>query len=309
MLFRSNREGLSREYAAKPGNNPLLHEETMRNGTTVGIARRWYESGQLRRVAFHNDKGQSEAVAEFHPDGKLNELRCAARPQLTPHADDAAWCGHQGASGKVTLFDSKGQASGSLTHERGELRYRELLWSNGKPRSQVTTTDKDRTELTFAQDGIKRRDMQWVFQGSGGERRAVPSLDREYHESGPLTRERRYSSTDRGAELRLEQHWYLNGQPREKIDTVSIDGKPGQRETRYHDNGQPSFEGAYLRGERGGRIPTGVHKSFDANGKLRYERYYNERGRVARERELDESGVVKRDEELFEDGSRKAFAR
>ena len=67
--------------------------------------------------------------------------------------------------------------------------------------------------------------------------------------------------------------------------------------------------GDYIRGERGGRIATGAHKSFDANGKLRIERHFDARGRVNREREWDEAGRVTRDEALFEDGSRKVFAR
>ena len=31
-------------------------EETLRDGRTVGLARSWYPSGQLRRVAFHDDE-------------------------------------------------------------------------------------------------------------------------------------------------------------------------------------------------------------------------------------------------------------
>ena len=107
----------------------------------------------------------------------------------------------------------------------------------------------------------------------------------------------------------LQQRWYLNGQPREKIETITVDGSAGQRETRYHDNGQMMSAGDYIRGERGGRIATGAHKSFDANGKLRIERHFDARGRVNREREWDEAGRVTRDEALFEDGSRKVFAR
>src|SRR5215218_1092599 len=48
---KGNRDGLAREYAATRGpTNPLLREETLSNGTTVGIARTWYPSGQLKRV-------------------------------------------------------------------------------------------------------------------------------------------------------------------------------------------------------------------------------------------------------------------
>ena len=122
-------------------------------------------------------------------------------------------------------------------------------------------------------------------------------------------RERRWAPTERGAELQVEQRWYLNGQPREKVEFISLEGRAGQRETRYHDNGQLSFEGVFVRDGRSGQQAVGVHKSYDASGRLRAERHYDARGRVARERELDEAGAVKRDDELFEDGSRKAYSR
>ena len=138
-----NREGLSRDYAATPGKNPLLREETLRNGTTVGLTRTWYESGQLRRVSFYGDKGQNEAVAEFTPGGKLSELRCAARAQLAPHADDAAWCGFGGngggAPGKVTLYSSVGTSTASRARKS-----KPSLWMavRGNAKRVTTTTDR-----------------------------------------------------------------------------------------------------------------------------------------------------------------------
>ena len=73
-----------------------------------------------------------------------------------------------------------------------------------------------------------------------------------------------------------------------------------------------AFEGAWrlaANGTRAGATATGVHRSFDSDGRLRGERFHDERGRVTRERELDAGGAVVRDDEVFEDGSRKAFAR
>ncbi len=310
---QGNRDGRSREFAVKSGTNQLVREETLRNSTTVGIARTWYESGHLKRVAFHKDDGRSEAVAEFTADGKLTDLTCAGRAQLAPHADDAAWCGHNSSKPvAVTLYSGNGQVKGTLTHERGERRYTEWLWGNGKPREQIESTKEGRTERTFSQEGVKRREVQWVKHGSGADARQSMAVDREYHENATLVRERQFTPTERGAELQLEQRWYLNGQPREKMEPVTLDGKAGQRDTRYHDNGQIAFDGGYLSGDRSngsGRTASGVHKTFDANARLRSERYYDARGRVARERELDESGTVTRDDELFEDGSRKAHAR
>ena len=70
-----NREGLSRDYAATPGKNPLLREETLRNGTTVGLTRTWYESGQLRRVSFYGDKGQNEAGGRKREKNRPNRAK------------------------------------------------------------------------------------------------------------------------------------------------------------------------------------------------------------------------------------------
>lgn len=90
--------------------------------------------------------------------------------------------------------------------------------------------------------------------------------------------------TERGSELQLEQHWYLNGQP-------------ARRETRFHDNGRVSLEAVSIVKGRYDTQATGTHKGFDDQGRLRIERIHDARGRVVR------------DEALFEDGSRKAFAR
>jgi antitoxin component YwqK of YwqJK toxin-antitoxin module len=307
---KGNRDGRLREFAAKAGtNNQVLRDETLRNSTTVGIARTWYESAQLKRASFHADDGKTEAVAEFTADGKLTELRCAGRAQLA-HADDAAWCGHgSSAPVNVTLYDSKGQVRSTLTHERGVFRKSVMVWNNGKPRQQIENNAQNGSERTFSEAGVIRREVQWLNQGAEGRTQRVTVLEREHHESGTLVRERRWKPADRGAELQIEQRWYLNGQPREKQEFMPVEGKPGQRDTHYHDNGQMSFEGAYVREGRSGRQAMGVHKNYDASGRLRGERHYDARGRVSRERELDESGVVKRDEELFEDGSRKAYSR
>ena len=76
---RGNRDGLSREWARAEagGKSVLVREETLRDSRTVGIARSWYPSGQLRRVAFHGDEEREQASAEFTSDGRLAELRCA----------------------------------------------------------------------------------------------------------------------------------------------------------------------------------------------------------------------------------------
>lgn len=309
---RGNRDGLAREFAATPGErNPLLREETLRNGTTVGLARSWHANGALKRASFHGDDGREQAVAEFNERGQLGELRCAAQPLLAPAADDAAWCGHRGGPATVTLFNSRGEMTGRRVHERGELRSRESFWDNGKPRETAEIGTDGGIERSFAQDGVKRRETQWQWRAASGDgaRRRVTTLEQEFHESGTLVRERRWTPTERGAELRSEKRWYLNGQPSEASEYAQDGSRLLRRDTAFHDNGQPRFEGSYLVQGRYEQLPVGVHRGFDEAGRLRAERHHDDKGRVTRERELDEAGRVTRDDAVFEDGSRKAFSR
>ncbi|HSC64959.1 MAG TPA: hypothetical protein VLD35_15060 [Caldimonas sp.] len=171
--------------------------------------------------------------------------------------------------------------------------------------------------VRFFRDGQLEKDYRVNERGNrdgvAGERGGrVVTLDQEYHESGKLVRERRWRLVDRGGEPASEQHWYLNGQPKERVDYAVVDGRSLRQETTYQDNGQKAFEGAWRVAtpvSRGGEAATGVHRRFDEAGRLRGERFHDERGRVTRERELDGSGSVVRDDEVFEDGSRKAYGK
>lgn len=314
---RGNRDGLAREFAATPGAaNPLLREETLRNGTTVGLVRRWHADGTLRRAGFHADDGREQAVAEFNAQGQLAELRCGPLPRLAPAADDAAWCGHAAGAATVPLFGADGRLRGRVAHERGELRRSESFWGNGQPREQVEIGPEGGTERRFAEDGTRQRELQWVGVATGGRTGRVTVLDREFHErGGTLVRERRWqppADADGRAPILLlsDKRWYLNGQLREASEaTAPVDGRPARRETSFHDNGQPSATGLWLSGGRNERQASGVHQRFDATGRLRLERHHDAQGRVAREREFDAGGQLQRDDELFEDGSRKASGR
>jgi antitoxin component YwqK of YwqJK toxin-antitoxin module len=306
---RGNSDGLSREWArAEPGGKSVLvKEETLRDSRTVGIARTWYPTGQLRRVAFHGDDEREQASAELTPQGQLAELRCASKPALGGDFDDRAACGFAGAPSTVTLYSGKGVAKARITFERGERKKSETLWESGAVRD---LSGGGGVERSFAADGTKRREQQWTTVA--GERpRRVTVLDQEFHDSGKLVRERRWRPTERGADLVSEASWYLNGQPKARSDYSVVDGRTLRRETAFHDNGKKSFEGSWHSAPDSGRgeLATGTQQSFDTEGRLRAERVYDERGRIKRERELDERGNVVRDDEVFEDGSRKAVGR
>jgi antitoxin component YwqK of YwqJK toxin-antitoxin module len=306
---RGNRDGLAREFAATEGNNPVLREESFRNGTRIGLSRSWHANGPLGRLSFNDDDGRELAVAEFTARGQLSALRCGPRPLFAPHADDAAWCGFKGSPGQVTLFGHDGRERSRLVLLRGERVRSESLWDNGKPAETSERTETGGIDRNFAEDGVKRREVQWVRAGTAERPRRITTLDQEFHENGTLVRERRWTPTERGSELLLEQRWYLNGQPREKQEFVAVDGKPVRRDTRYHDNGRVAFEGSWLVADRYDSTPLAAHKQYDDQGRLRSERSYDARGKLSREREWDEAGQLLRDDELFEDGSRKAVAR
>lgn len=309
---RGNQEGLAREWSrAEAGAKPVLvQEQTYRDGRNTGIARTWYAGGQLKRVVWYGDDDREQAAAEFTPQGQLAELRCAPRPVLGSDFDDKTACGHAGTASNVTLYGGKGQPRARLSFERGERKKSETLWESGAVRELQEATATGGVERSFAADGTKRREAQWLTLA--GERpRRITTLDQEFHESGKLVRERRWRIMARGGELVSEASWYLNGQAKERTEFVSVDGQALRHEIRFHDNGKKGFEGAWRVEANSGWnvLPTGVHQSFDAEGQLRSERMYDERGRVKRERELDERGTVVRDDEVFEDGSRKAVGR
>lgn len=308
---RGNRDGLAREFAATDGpKNPVLREESYRNGTHVGLSRTWQADGSTpARLTFYDDDGREIAVAEYTARGQLSGLRCGPRPVFAPHADDATWCGFKGSPQPLTLYGHDGRESSHLVLLRGERIRSETLWENGKPNETSERTETGGIDRAFSPEGIKRREVQWLRVGPPERSRRASTLEQEFHESGTLVRERRWNVAERSSELVLEQRWYLNGQPREKQEFTTVDGRPVRRDTRFHDNGRIASEAAWLLADRYDTQPIGIHKQFDDQGRLREERHHDARGKLTRERSFDETGQLLRDDEVFEDGSRKAVAR
>ena len=310
---RGNRDGLAREWVrGEGGGKPVLvREETYRDGSAVGLVRSWYPTGKLRRVSFQGDDSRELAAAEFNAQGQLYELRCGPRAVLGSDADDAHWCGHVGGASTVVLYNGKGAAKARVSYERGERRKYEVLAESGEVREVQETTATGGVEQSFYGNGNKRREQQWVAL-PGERNRRYTSLDQEFHESGKLVRERRWKMGERVVELVSEQTWYLNGQPKERTEIVAKDGRSQRVEASFHDNGTKASEGSWrvaATNGRGSDTAIGVHRSWDADGRLRSESHYDERGRITRERSFDAAGVLVRDDEVFEDGSRKAFGK
>ena len=308
---KGNMDGLSREYAVEGGRGTLVTEETYRNGTAIGLSRRWHPTGTLRRVAWNDDTGRDEATAEFTRDGKLSSLRCGDKPQLAPAFDDAAACGFRGDA-VVSLFTDRGTVREKRTLRKGEAVRSESLFENGSVRELQERGAEGGGGKVFAADGVLRRETQWVATppaSAEGRPGRVVVLEREFHEQGRLVREKRWKPADRGSQLVLEQTWFLNGQPKERTDHAVADGETRRTEVRFFDSGTKASEGTWV-ARRGTRDrPTGVHRGYDEAGRVRSESTYDERGRIARERVLDERGAVVSDDEVFEDGSRKAYGR
>jgi antitoxin component YwqK of YwqJK toxin-antitoxin module len=315
---RGNRDGVAREWRIDEasGKRVLVREETLTNGRARGVVRTWYPSGQRQRLTFYGDNEGEQASVEFTSDGKLGDLRCTAEPVFGADFDDKAACGHAGGASTVTLYGAKGQPTARVVFERGERRKTETLWESGTVRELRETTPTGSLERRFAADGVKLREVHWLAVGepaaaAGARPRSVKVLEQEFHTSGTLVHETRWRAGERGAELVTEARWYLNGQLKERSEIVEAGGVRTRRDTSYHDNGKPSFEGSRRLASAGERadLAVGVHKGFDETGRLRSESVYDERGRITRERVFDESGALLRDDEVFEDGSRKSTKR
>lgn len=314
---RGNRDGTAREWNVDrtSGRRTLVREGSNRHGESVGTGRTWNPAGQLARLTSYDDATHREqAAVEFTPDGRLAELRCAARPVFGDDFDDRTACGHAGTASTVVLYADGGRPRMRLLVERGERRRSETLWDNGAVRELREVTASGLVERRFAADGTKRREAVWTdlpTLSPAARPARIQTLEQEFHESGRLTSERRWRLAGRDGVLESESSWYLNGQPKERTEYAEADGPRVRRETRFHDNGKRAFDGSWTaepsRFERSGRDrPTGTHATFDIRGVLRGEQVYDARGRLAREREFDADGTLMRDDEVFEDGSRKS---
>lgn len=316
---KGNRDGVVREWNVEAGKpRVLVRESTERNGRTVGLSKSWYPTGERRRLTWYGDEDREQASVDFDREGRVTDLRCTRQPVFGRDFDDRAACGFAGPS-TVTLIGAKGVPVTRLVFVEGERRKTESLYESGSVRELRETTDTGVVERRYAADGTKLREVRWarVSAGSGTDARSrtVKVLEQEYHASGKLVQEQRWVPDDKlGAVMASEARWYLNGQPKERSDYATVGAQRTRRDTTFHDNGKPAFEGTWVVGPSGSRFdraqrPTGTHKGYDDTGRVRSERVFDDKGRLTREREFDERGSLVRDDEVYEDGSRKAVGR
>lgn len=294
---RGNMQGRSQEFAA---NGQLVRDASYEDGRQVGLARTYYADGQLQRASFYGPAGEL-AYAEFTSRGELRGLRCADRPVLAPVVDDARLCGFPLRTSTVAFMAENGAVHARATFVAGKrLRY-ETFQDNGLPAQQEEVTLTSRVERSFGPNGAKRREVLWAINGG----KAVREREQEFAANGALTRERLWIQ----GELSSESTYYLNGQPRSKARYAMVDNKRLLETREFYDNGVLAAEGRYIDTGRYAPMPTGAHRRYDMQGRLKSESVYDSRGRIIRERAWDADGNLLRDDELSEDSSRKVYTR
>ncbi len=313
---KGNREGRAREFA--PDGTTVVLDETLRNGSTVGLVRAWYPDGTPRRVAWVGDEQpqpaqqRERASVQYTRKGQLSELVCGPRPLLAPWVDDATLCGFNGKAATVETYAENGTLRAANTWLAGANIKSVGYHANGKPASVDEVQGPQRVQQQFSADGVKLKEVLWRLKTD-----TQPSLklrERDYAEgSGTLVREQTFALVDVAGQpqnrLVEDVRFFLNGQPKSK-DSYSLDGRTELHDAqRFHDNGQLAAQGRHVVEGRYREKPVGVHQQFSEQGRLVAENTYNDKGQIQRERAWDASGQLLRDDAVFEDGSRKAFAK
>ena len=247
---RGNRDGLAREWArAEPRRQAGA-------GARGDLSRRPHGRHRAQLVSerpaapgrFHGDDERRAGERRVHAAGPALPT-CAARrvPVLGSDSDDGS-----GAATPASLRTSSSTAArasprrASRTSAASGRRARRS-GTSGDVREVQETSSSGGVERSFAADGTKRRELQWL--AVAGER--APA----HHDARPgVSRERqagaraRWRAGERGAELSLRASWYLNGQPKDtkRVRRRSTAGRCAARPT-FHDNGKE-----VVRGQPGG---------------------------------------------------------
>ena len=299
------RHGLSREYA---NNGKLIKEETEDHGKRKGLQREWTMEGKLKKLEWIGSSEAESASIRWTPDGAINSLRCASKPVLAPHVDDANLCGFKGKPSKLSYLHDGGQKRASETLLGGVVQEStQYDYNSGKIRSTSELKANELTETSYADNGNKRH--QVVFNMTEKSRAFIRKT--EFHDSGPMVKEQKFSMLEidgRRRNIMVEEtQFYLNGQIRSQ-DRYRFEGKDYLLDARtFSDKGKLVDVASYVVESTYSRRPFGVHQSFFESGKLASEHHYSSTGKIFRQKSWSEQGVLESDEEVFEDGSRKAY--
>ena len=299
--LRGALHGRAREFASE---GQLQLDTLYDNGVIVGVSRRLYPNGQLRRGTAYNAAGDEIAAVEFTPGGKLSNLQCADKPVLAPVIDDLRACGFMGTPSEVDFFSATGTVRARARYLAGKRIGLDTLRDNGRLVLQEEVSATQRIERTFAPDGAKRRELQWNVTGA----EPVRERELEFSPTGVLVRERRWIA----GELASEMIYFMGGQLRRTAEY--LDGGVGTARIlairEYYASGTLASEGSFTNTTRYALTAVGVHRRYDALGMLRSETTYDDRGRPTRERSFDDAGQpMKDDAPVQEDGARRLFSK
>ncbi len=285
---KGNRHGLARTF---DGKGTLRKEENLDNGSNVGVQKNFAAAGYLEELHF-SDERRSVLTIAYLADGTLKELRCAPT-SVVPQ--DREVCGHTGRASDVTLFREPGKPSGTVSYLAGKAQRSSALDREGRVVRNEERKDGRLIRRAFYPSGKPRSETDFV-ENEANSRAGREGTAREWHESGQMTQETVWAD---GYEQRIQQ-WYLNGQPKQRVQ-IRRDGRDQARTTEsFWDNGKP----ASVTVERNNRL-TGWQKYFDEDGVLRREdEHGGERGLLQRRKQYNEQGVMEREERFLEDGSR-----
>ncbi|MCE2949876.1 MAG: toxin-antitoxin system YwqK family antitoxin [bacterium] len=303
---RGNSDG---PYSERDAKGTLRIDGQYSNGASIGLHRRFFDNGRPERFAFFSD-GREQAVIEYHADGSLRSLRCAAQSVMT---EDRTLCGFDGRAQVNEVRDSRGRLAARETWQQGRLLERTALREDGTPSGEQKVEDGRRVHREFSPgDGKPVLRRERVFEKDDALLRAGGRLaaEREWGPAGQPVRETLFAD---GLPV-SEQLWYLNGQVRVRrlLEYLPLaDGRNRStllREESFSDGGTLSARTT----QRDGML-TGLQRYYDERGVLRREDLYTEaepgrrgqRTRLLSRKSFDEKGTLVAEDEFFEDGSRK----
>ncbi len=282
---RGNRDGPWRRQAA---DGRLISEETLQDGTRVGLSRSFSADGRLERIEFDEPPRGPIAGIRYNRHGQISELRCAPRPVLPV---DRAPCGFDGPS-TVALYNDRGEVTAQLRFVDGRRIGFVTFSASGVPASSEEVEEQRTVRRSFYPDGQLRGETVLVEN----RRRFV----REFAAGGQKLREIEWDESGRNT----DSQWYMNGSiKRREIDALH-EQAPARAIEEYWDNGQLRSRGMLDR--RG--TPIGMHQFFREAGTVASERYY-QRGLLSQRRDFNDAGDIVLEESYYEDGSRKSSMR
>lgn len=290
---------------------PLL-EETYEHGKPVGIRREWSQSGQPVRISFRGENNDTFA-ADIHYNSKkqLAHLRCASKPLLAPHANDAALCGFQGKPSKVSLYTEEGVIKGGLVLANGVVQQSDTYDPDGKLEVRETFANGKRHEIIYFSNGNKKSDIMWLYTDHG----QPQAFERktEFYESGKTLREQVYSfvkTLERSRNLLVSDTSYFpNGKLKEQNQYSYTETRETRDSQHFFENGKLAKRTKFMKENAVIEFPIGTHQVFSETGQLLKETEYDDAGKAKRERAWDAAGKLTGDDELQADGSRKSLLK